>query len=128
VLTLEGEKQQVSCLAASPNQKNLAVGYSDGSIRVFDLTKGELAITFTGHKSAVSALNYDLQGMRLVSGSMVRTCLLKSDNKLVGILHQDTEVIVWDIVNEAGMFRLRGHKGVVTQAKFLQTKDVLITR
>ena len=41
---------------------------------------------------------------------------------------QDTEVIVWDIVNEAGLFRLRGHKGVVTQAQFLSTRNILITR
>ncbi|ELT90132.1 hypothetical protein CAPTEDRAFT_89073 [Capitella teleta] len=109
VLTLEGEKHQVSCLSASPDCKHLAVGYSDGSIRIFNLSTGELAITFSGHKSAVTTMNYDHQGMRLVSGAM------------------DTEVIVWDIVNEAGLYRLRGHKGVVTQAKFLKTCDVLIT-
>lgn len=71
VLVLEGEKNQVSCLAASPDNKHLAVGYSDGSIKIFNLTNGDLAVTFSGHKTAVSALNYDHLGMRLVSGAMV---------------------------------------------------------
>ena len=41
---------------------------------------------------------------------------------------QDTDVIVWDIVSEAGLFRLRGHKGEVTQCRFLSCRNVLVTR
>ena len=44
------------------------------------------------------------------------------------VLFQDTDVIVWDIVSEAGLFRLRGHKGEVTQCRFLTCRNVLITR
>lgn len=41
---------------------------------------------------------------------------------------QDTDVIVWDIVNESGLYRLRGHKDVVTQALFLRDRNLLVSR
>lgn len=69
---LEGDRHEVTRLAKSPDNKNLAVGYSDGSIRLFNLGTGESDVTLSGHKSAVSALNYDSAGMRLVSGAKVR--------------------------------------------------------
>ena len=43
-------------------------------------------------------------------------------------LFQDTDVVVWDIINESGLYRLRGHKGMISQAQFLATKNILITR
>ncbi|PKU29021.1 wd repeat-containing protein hypothetical protein [Limosa lapponica baueri] len=88
---------------------NLAVGYEDGSIRVFNLLSGEANITFNGHKAAVTALQYDHLGGRLVSGS------------------KDTDVIVWDVINESGLYRLRGHKDAVTQVLFLKEKNLLVT-
>ncbi len=69
--TLEGENHEVTILAASSDKLHLAVGYADGAIRVFNILTGEVAVTFSGHKSAVTALNYDCDGVRLVSGSKV---------------------------------------------------------
>lgn len=86
---------------ADPDCSHLAAGYQDGSIRIFDLKTSECTITFQGHKSSITCLTHDQEGVRLVSGS------------------KDTEIVVWDLVNEAGMFRLRGHKGAVTQCRFL---------
>ncbi|XP_027749929.1 WD repeat-containing protein 3 [Empidonax traillii] len=110
VLILKGLKQEVSCLCPSPDGLHLAVGYEDGSIRVFNLLSGEASITFNGHRAAVTALQYDHLGGRLVSGS------------------KDTEVIVWDVINESGLYRLRGHKDAVTQVLFLKEKNLLVTR
>ncbi|XP_030307169.1 WD repeat-containing protein 3 [Calypte anna] len=109
VLILKGLKQEVSCLCPSPDGLHLAVGYEDGSIRVFSLLSGEANITFNGHKTAVTALQYDHLGGRLVSGS------------------KDTDVIVWDVINESGLYRLRGHKDAVTQVLFLKEKNLLVT-
>ena len=69
--TLKGEKQEVTRLARSPDKSHIAVGYNDGTICVFDLITGEKTITFSGHKSAVTALKYDQKGLRLVSGGKV---------------------------------------------------------
>uniref|UniRef100_A0A672U394 WD repeat-containing protein 3 n=1 Tax=Strigops habroptila TaxID=2489341 RepID=A0A672U394_STRHB len=109
VLILKGLKQEVSCLCPSPDGLHLAVGYEDGSIRVFSLLSGEVNITFNGHKAAVTAMQYDHLGGRLVSGS------------------KDTDVIVWDVINESGLYRLRGHKDAVTQVLFLKEKNLLVT-
>lgn len=58
-------------MAKTPDDRHLAVGYMDGSIRVFEVVTGEIKITFQGHRSAVTALAYDHDGLRLVSGSKV---------------------------------------------------------
>ncbi|GFO36388.1 WD repeat-containing protein 3, partial [Plakobranchus ocellatus] len=69
VITLEGDKFEVTSLAKSPNTNHMAVGYSDGSIRIFQLDTGQSDVTFQGHKSAVTCLAYDKPGLRLVSGA-----------------------------------------------------------
>lgn len=66
-------------------------------------------VTFSGHKSPVTCLEYDAGGMRLVSGS------------------KDTNIIVWDTVAEAGMFRLSGHKGPITKCCFLEKENLLVS-
>ena len=40
---------------------------------------------------------------------------------------QDTGVVLWDVVNEAGLYRLRGHSKEVMQARFLSERNLLIT-
>jgi U3 small nucleolar RNA-associated protein 12 len=61
----------------------------------------EQQVAFQGHRGAVMVLKFLEAGARLVSGSA------------------DTDLIVWDVVNETGLFRLRGHKGAVTDCVFI---------
>ncbi|XP_005099510.1 WD repeat-containing protein 3 [Aplysia californica] len=109
VLSLLGAKSEVSCLAKSPKTDDLAVGYYDGTIRIFSLSTGQSDVTFQGHKSAVTALSYDANGLRLVSGA------------------KDTDVILWDVVSESGLFRLKGHRKEITKVTFLKNRDLLVT-
>uniref|UniRef100_A0A8C0RDT1 Small-subunit processome Utp12 domain-containing protein n=1 Tax=Canis lupus familiaris TaxID=9615 RepID=A0A8C0RDT1_CANLF len=109
ILILQGLKQEVTCLCPSPDGLHLAVGYEDGSIRIFSLLSGEGNVTFNGHKAAITSLKYDQLGGRLASGS------------------KDTDTIVWDVINESGLYRLKGHKDAVTQALFLREKNLLLT-
>ncbi|XP_076317472.1 WD repeat-containing protein 3 [Tachypleus tridentatus] len=109
LLTLQGEKHEVTCTSQHHNAQQIAVGYADGAVRLFDLSSGRCVVTFNGHKSAVTCLSFDSDGMRLVSGG------------------KDTEIVLWDIINEAGMFRLRGHKGIVTKCHFMKTKNILVS-
>ncbi|CAN9203098.1 unnamed protein product [Alternaria alternata] len=78
-----------------------AVGYADGSIRIWDARTSTVIISFNGHKSAVTVLTLDQSGVRLASGS------------------KDTDIVVWDLVSETGLFKLRGHKGQITGLQFL---------
>ncbi|MEQ2208405.1 hypothetical protein XENOCAPTIV_028845, partial [Xenoophorus captivus] len=105
-----GQKHEVSFLCPSPDGVHIAVGYEDGVVRIFNLLNGESNVSFNGHKSGVTVMSYDGLGARLVTGS------------------KDTDVIVWDIINECGLYRLRGHKDIITQALFLKDKNLLVTR
>lgn len=96
-------------MRTSPNQRQIAVGYEDGVVRLFDLNSGECLVTYSGHKSAVTCLAFDSEGMRLVSGA------------------KDTNIIIWDTVSEAGLFRLSGHKGPITKCCFLENQNILIS-
>ena len=82
-----------------------AVGYEDGSIRVWDSRIATVIISFNGHKSAVTTLAFDKHGVRLASGG------------------KDTDIIVWDLVAEVGLFKLRGHKDQVTGLHYLFISD-----
>lgn len=115
VLTLDGDVRGTVAVVeprpAAPgslDNTHLAVGYSEGSVVVFDLMTGE-PVKFKGHRGGVSTLCWDPQGMRVASGS------------------EDGELVVWDVVSERGMVRLRGHKGKVTRVRFLQTRNMLVS-
>ncbi|XP_039970684.1 WD repeat-containing protein 3 [Bactrocera tryoni] len=102
-LTLRRDKQEVTALRASPDRIHVAVGYVDGVVELFDLRAPEQSIcSLALHKSAVSVLRFDDMGIRLVSGSL------------------DTELVVVDIVEQAGRQRLIGHNAPITDAHFLQ--------
>ncbi|ORX52400.1 Utp12-domain-containing protein [Hesseltinella vesiculosa] len=100
-----GNKAAVTSLAKSANGKDFAVGYSDGTIRIWNMTTHTSTVTLSGHRSAVTALAFDQSGTRLASGA------------------KDTDVIVWDVVAEAGLYRLKGHKDQITCLKFLANPD-----
>jgi U3 small nucleolar RNA-associated protein 12 len=133
VLKLASESKtpiEVTCIEQSPSDTNtLAVGYLDGSLRLFDLKKrpsqapNEYSsqvsqqqqsigsnLTFNGHKTSITTIGFDESGVRLVTGS------------------KDTDLVVWDLVGECGLFRLKGHKAPVAKAIFMSKRNVIISR
>lgn len=82
-----GHREEVTCIVRSPLSESFAVGYADGSIRLWNASTGSVLTTFNGHKKSITALAFDQSGTRLASGS------------------QDTDIILWDIVGEAGLYR-----------------------
>lgn len=60
-----------------------------------------MIISFNGHKSAVTHLVFDEGGARLASGS------------------KDTDIIIWDLIAEIGIVKLRGHTNQITSLNFL---------
>lgn len=61
-----GERRARS-LAFAPNGRMLAVGMSDGSIRIWDPTKGQRTIAFGAHGGAVASLAFADDGRTLAS-------------------------------------------------------------
>ncbi|XP_013112970.2 WD repeat-containing protein 3 [Stomoxys calcitrans] len=103
VLTLRRDKQEVTALRVSPDRLHVAVGYNDGVVDIFDLTNPQQSLcSLALHKSAISILRYDEQGIRLVCGSL------------------DCEMVVVDVVEQAGRQRLIGHNAPVTDAHFME--------
>ena len=97
---------EVTVIARSSADPDIyAVGYGDGSIRVWDSKISTVVISFNGHKSGVTTLAFNKDGVRLASGS------------------NDTDIIVWDLVAEVGLFKLRGHKDQITGLHYLHTID-----
>lgn len=101
-----GHRSPVTALARCPSATSshlFAVGYEDGSIRIWDSTTSTAMLTFNGHRKAVSSLTFDATGMRLASASL------------------DTTIVLWDLVAETGMFRLKGHRDNVTDLAFVKS-------
>jgi U3 small nucleolar RNA-associated protein 12 len=97
--------ESVTCICQSAVDPDVfAVGYEDGSIRIWDSRTATAIISFNGHKSAITVLVFDESGVRLASGA------------------RDTDIVIWDLVSEVGLFKLRGHKGQITGLHFLHPK------
>jgi tRNA A-37 threonylcarbamoyl transferase component Bud32/WD40 repeat protein len=60
-------------VAFSPNGKQLAVGNDAGEVRVFELPVGRELRRWQAHDSAVMALAYSRDGLRLVTGAAANT-------------------------------------------------------
>ncbi|KAK7695479.1 hypothetical protein QCA50_000115 [Cerrena zonata] len=97
-----GHRAEVTCVARSPQKDTFAIGYADGSIRLWSASASSVIATFNGHKKSITTLTFDQAGARLASGS------------------QDTDLILWDVVAEAGLFRLRGHRDQITAIQFIE--------
>ncbi|POV98975.1 hypothetical protein PSHT_13791 [Puccinia striiformis] len=97
-----GHYHPVTSIARSPSDpEKFAVGYQDGSVRIWSSqSKTEISV-FEGHRRAVSCLEWDGDGARLASGAV------------------DGEVIMWDVAGESGLFKLRGHNNRITGLVFL---------
>ncbi|KAL3461080.1 hypothetical protein BJX64DRAFT_171153 [Aspergillus heterothallicus] len=104
-------RAQVTVITQSKTDEDIfAVGYEDGSIRLWDSRTESVIISFNGHKSAITQLAFDSAGVRLASGS------------------RDTDIIVWDLISEVGMFKLRGHTDQVTSLHFLIPSPELLNQ
>lgn len=97
----------MTSLLLSPDGKTVAAGYSTGLILIFSLHTGATAVTLHGHRSAVTAGRYHSSGALLASGSA------------------DTDIVVWDTVAEAGLYRLKGHRDGVTDVVFLEGTEAV---
>lgn len=99
---------EATYLQLNREESEIAVGYSNGSVRVFSVASAEMKVHFSGHDSAVTVLRYSHSGIRLVSGS------------------KDNDLVVWDISNECGECRLKGHIDVVNDCCFLDEEGLFL--
>ena len=97
-----GALPAVTRIARAEGSDLVAAGHADGTIRLWSLDDASTDVLLKGHRSEVTALRFNASGSMLVSGG------------------KDTNVVVWDVVAETGLCRLRGHKDQVTDAVFAE--------
>lgn len=85
-----------NCQAATCNPACTSITCCYWQVRLWNVQSGTCDVTLSGHKGQVTALKYNQQGGLLASGA------------------QDTDIIVWDIAAESGLYRLQGHQDQVT--------------
>jgi WD40 repeat protein len=102
---LRGHKEQVTCLAFSPDARTLASGDSEGNIYLWDVATGKRRyLLFQGHDKAVFALAFQRDGKLLVSG------------------HDDGRVNFWDLVHDRRLGpNVNFHRKPVTDLAFNPT-------
>ncbi|KDN52502.1 WD40 repeat-like protein [Tilletiaria anomala UBC 951] len=97
-----GHISPVTAIARNPADSDVsAVGYADGTVRLWRASTGASFLTFNGHKGTVTCIAWDSNGMRLASSG------------------QDTTIVLWDAIAEQGLFRLQGHRDSVTDILFM---------
>uniref|UniRef100_A0A0R3RTB4 WD_REPEATS_REGION domain-containing protein n=1 Tax=Elaeophora elaphi TaxID=1147741 RepID=A0A0R3RTB4_9BILA len=108
---IRGSDKCVSIIKFSGNRRFLAVGYVDGTVRLYDRKSDDRSVyvTFAGHKTGVNCFAFSKDGLTLATGG------------------KDSAVVIWDVVNESGLFRLNGHKNSVTHLQFTLDGRFLIS-
>lgn len=100
---------EITRLAFSSFANLLAIGLSNGDIKIWDLSTNSLIIKFQGHKSSISCLEFDSNGTSLISGS------------------NDTTIIIWDLVSESGLIKFKGHKNLITSIHYYDENYLIST-
>jgi len=92
---LSGHSREVNSVAFSPDERLLASGSSDKTIKLWNVETGKCIRTLTGHADSVYSVAFSPDGRYLASGSWDKTIKL------------------WDVGTGECIRTLEGHKGYV---------------
>ncbi|MEZ4900794.1 MAG: WD40 repeat domain-containing protein [Spirosomataceae bacterium] len=79
---LKASSQSARCMAINPKTREIAIGYSDNMIRIFDIDTFELRHTLAAHTNSVFTVQYSPDGQFLLSGSRdAHLCIWEATNQ-----------------------------------------------
>lgn len=93
-------KRSITTVCVSPNSKLLLSGSEDRTLKLWNLSTGELVQTFYGHTKAVTAAAFSISGKYILSGS------------------GDETVRLWEVSSGRCLRSIAGHWAEVTSVCF----------
>lgn len=119
--------------AISPDNQHVAVACSNGKIKIFQLSNGNLELDIAAHNNWVTTLTYSSDGNYLVSGgddnkvkiwsksgTLLFTCnghvgdikqvRISNDNKIVVSSSDDKKIKIWNLSDGQLIRTISGHK------------------
>jgi WD40 repeat protein len=136
--TLKGHAEAVNCVAFSPDDKSLATGSDDKTVKLWDVSSGKNTATLKGHPLPVTFVAFSPDGKTVISAcrsaekgaillwdvatgknistlspDLLMSVALRPDGKAVATGHYG-EVKLWDLSNGKNTATLKGHNESVT--------------
>ncbi|MHC5744904.1 MAG: WD40 domain-containing protein [Nostoc sp.] len=142
VNTLEGHSSKVISVAYSPNGQQIASASWDKTIKIWDVSSGQLLKTLTGHSSEVISVVYSPNGQQLASASWDKTIkiwdvssgqLLKTltghSSEVISVVYSpngqqlasastDKTIKIWDVSSGQLLKTLTGHSSKVISVAY----------
>jgi WD40 repeat protein len=97
---LRGHKGAVTAVACSPDDRLIASGSADNTVKFWDAATGKELRTLTGHEARVTGVAFSPDGKRLATSSADRT------------------VRIWDTATGKELLCFKKHAGAVTSLAF----------
>ena len=101
------ENDDIKAVAYSKDSDTLAIGLSNGKIKLWDLKKKVSIGTLTAHTADISALSFAKKGTILISGAY------------------DEKAIVWDVKKRAKIVELNGFERAAKTIKVLPKQNLV---
>jgi len=105
VTTFRGHKDDVCCIAISPDGTRVASGSLDKTVKVWEMNSGKERLIFAAHNGAVRGVSFSPDGKWVVSAG---------DDKIVRLWDAETG-------EQSGTFQGEGHQKRVTSVVFSST-------
>jgi len=107
--TLKQHKGIVECIEFHPKELYIATGGQDGRTFLWNLKEGSFISTISSQSDYVTSIAFSPNGIWIASGSYDKTITITN----ISSMHQS--------------FKLRGHKGAITNLRFLKNRRLIST-